>query len=261
MGAYNSNEGSDRSFYGLKMQHSPNSKKKTMPMFMKRIKTSDGYGQGEGFSNFSGYLTDIQEKEYTHENKKKKSIELTFMDREGIHVISMNYNFLSRGIINTLCSLGDDASSQELFISLWESSPNPNYPGSGYYPMCTIRVGNDKGETVKGAYSIKKIMEKVPVPEQMFNGEIFKDYTALNNYFWQLAEKVIKPKLNPLSVPVTVGSQPQQSETPQAPSGSMKASDIPSFTPPMPPERTAPAPNPLSGAPSFLADDEDDLPF
>lgn len=234
----------NRKYYKLRITDSSNSGKKSLPRFIESIKANGKWVNGQSFDKFDGYLKDIQVDELTDKasGKKKKFIQITMVDENGESSISVGLNFLSRGLINTLCNI-PDISTEKIYISLWESKPDPKFPKSGYYPMCSVRVGTDSGPTVRYKYKPDAILLKAPVKEFEVNGEIIKDYTDLNNYHFELIEKVIKPMIS--VPPVKVGK-------------GIKAKDI--LAP-----SNIPLPNDVKAPEKVITDVndfiEDDLPF
>lgn len=245
---------------------SEGSKKKTRPVFQEIKLTKVGAEIAQETDGFEGYLVDITVDEFVYDNKKKQKFVFNFIDEDGRWKVDVGINTMSRGIINKLASLANQGtiSDKLLRLSLWEGKPTPEF--DRYSSNCTIRVG-DSDETVKNAHTTDLIKKSYPVKEVIFNGETVYDLSEFNKGFFNLIEKVIKPKLNPDDCPIKVADLKGE------PVSGAKQDEAPSFERPDVSEpylASGSAPQTggsaqASGFPvpsaSFGSDEEDDLPF
>jgi hypothetical protein len=94
------------------------------PVVEKIEKVDNEYKVTERGSNFSGKLVGCSVEQYEYKGDTKRKLILKFLDEEGGNEsLSMNFNYLTLGIINTL-SNEDDLHGRELELAFYEKDEN-----------------------------------------------------------------------------------------------------------------------------------------
>lgn len=144
------------------------------PVFVVKAKVGGKYEEVKRVNRVSGTLIKIEKSEYEYKSEKIPQIKLTLKDGEETMIISFGYNFISRSILNALCSIIDFG---RISITLVKSKE---------YAQAYV---NNNEETVRWKYSVDDIKSKVIEVGKL------KDYSKLNEFFAEQID-VINSRLN-----------------------------------------------------------------
>ena len=141
---------------------------------MKNQQTGD-YEIREQSQDFEGTFTDLNVEEFEFEGKKKKVIKVVLHDGNFRYVLSLGFSMLGRSAINSLASIKEMGGI--LTLTCYRNSKTG-------YPSLFLEYN---GQRLEWKYSI----DQLPKPKEVeFNGDVMKDYTAMNKLFEDEAKKI-----------------------------------------------------------------------
>lgn len=198
MGASNGSNanGGGRSFFTLKENKAEGTAATGNIRFYKSVKEGDKWVLGEGFTQMSGYLNDIEVKEYEWQGKKKHEIILKMADDQTGQAIDVKTSFpttVSKNILNALANI-----EKYGVISIEIGKPQ-EFQGK-WYPSVFTKNG---GETCKFAFTKANNNQppKIEYVKDEEGNEIKKGVVAERNFWLEQIEKInTKLKASPTAI-------------------------------------------------------------
>jgi hypothetical protein len=151
------------------------------PYFAPQVKEGDKWVDGDHVNTISGNLVAVSHGEYEYEGKKKKTFKFELQSEGGNYVVESNLTGLARSIINCLANAELGAMS-DIKIVLYQNKKG--FPGAAV---------TENGKKLEWKYSF----EELPKPETAeFAGEVLKNWKPVNDFFINIVEDIIAPKVN-----------------------------------------------------------------
>lgn len=187
MGASNGSNanGGGRSFFTLKENKAEGTAATGNIRFYKSIKEGDKWVLGEGFTQMSGFLNELEVKEYEWQGKKKHELVFKMTDDQtgqGLDVKTSFPTTVSKNILNGLANVNKFG-----LISIEIGKPQ-EYQGK-WYP--SVFTKND-GETCKFAYTKANGNQppRIEYVKDEEGNEIKKGVVAERNFWLEQIEKI-----------------------------------------------------------------------
>ena len=202
-----------------------NTKKGEKPIIEVSQKKDDKYEIIQTVTSVSGVLEKIEEHSYTWEGETIKTLKFHIRDTNALnknhdqelYILTMNFNGLSRNILNTL------ASSKSLIGSVEFSF----YQNKNGYPSVGILVNGERGEWM---YPVEELNKMVEVVKNKKGEVVSTDTTELDEFFLKALKNEIIPKLGGISgMAATLDKDPEtiSQEQAQPPLPEDDSSDLP----------------------------------